>query len=151
MSVDPGPDKKSPLKNPAVYTGLALLIVFLYVCWIFFARWQENRSLERRTGEEKTQKQREQDRVALDQLGGKDLAIQMFYATPTAIPRGESARLCYGVANAKSIKLEPQDNPMWPSHSRCVDVSPRQDTTYTLTISDAAGKTLTQSVDVKVR
>jgi hypothetical protein len=151
MSVDPVPEKKSLLKNPTLYTGLALLIVLLYVCWIFFARWNENRLLNLRTKEENAQKQREQDRAALDQLGGKDLAIQMFYASPGSIRRGESLQLCYGVSNAKSIKLEPQDNPVWPSHSRCVDVSPKKDTTYTLTISDAAGKIQTQSVDVKVR
>ena len=91
MSVDPVPEKKSLLKNPTLYTGLALLIVLLYVCWIFFARWNENRLLNLRTKEENAQKQREQDRAALDQLGGKDLAIQMFYASPGSIRRGPHA------------------------------------------------------------
>jgi len=80
----------------------------------FLSRWQENRGIEKRAKEERTQKQQEQDRAALEQLGGKELAIQNFYASPGEIRRGESVQLCYGVANAKTVKLEPQPNPVWP-------------------------------------
>jgi hypothetical protein len=75
----------------------------------------------------------------------------MFYANPGAIRRGESAQLCYGVANAKAVKLEPQSNPVWPSLSRCVEVAPAKTTIYTLTIEDAAGNTKSQTLEVKVR
>ena len=125
--------------------------MLLYIAWIFFARWQENRDLQQRTKEEKAEKQRTSDRAALEQLGGKDLAIQGFYTTNTEIKRGETAQLCYGVANAKNVKLEPQSNPVWPSYNRCVDVSPTKTTTYTLTIDDGAGNTKSQTVDIKVR
>src|SRR6266852_3357325 len=104
-----------------------------------------------RAKEERTEKQQEQDRITLDQLGGKELAIQNFYATPGVVRRGETVQLCYGVANAKTVKLEPQSNPVWPSYSRCVDVTPTKSTTYTLTIADDAGNTRTQSLEVKVR
>jgi hypothetical protein len=120
------------------------------VAWIFLSRWQENLSIERRSREEKSRKQLEDDRVALEQLGGKELAIQSFYASPGAIHKGESVQLCYGVANAKTLKLEPQPNAVWPSYARCVSVSPAKSTTYTLTISDASGNTKTQSVQVKI-
>jgi len=46
-------------------------------------------------------------RAAIEQLGGNHLAIQMLYATPR-IHRGETAQICYGVANAKTVTLEPQ-------------------------------------------
>jgi hypothetical protein len=118
---------------------------------MLFSRWQENRSIEKRAKDERNQKQQEQDRIALEQLGGKELAIQNFYASPGEIRRGETVQLCYGVANAKTVKLEPQSNPVWPSYARCVDVSPIKSTTYTLTIADAAGNTRTQSLEVKVR
>jgi hypothetical protein len=88
--------------------------------------------------------------VALDQMGGKTLDIQAFYANPGVIHRGETVQLCYGVANAKTVKLEPQENPVWPSYARCVDVKPAKTTTYTLTIDDGAGNTKTQSLEVKV-
>jgi hypothetical protein len=151
MLSQPDLKQKSPFRNPLLYSWGALAIIALVVVWILFSRWQENRSIENRSKEEKAQKQLEQDRAALDQFGGKELAIQSFYATPGAIRNGESVELCYGVANAKTVTLEPQSSPVWPSYSRCVKVTPTKSTTYTLTIADAAGHTRTQTLDVKVR
>jgi hypothetical protein len=145
------PRTKTLFKNPLLYSSLLVGIALLVVLWILYSRWQENRSIERRTREESTRKQLENDRIALEQLGGKELAIQSFYASPGAIHKGESVQLCYGVANAKAVKLEPQPNPVWPSYARCVDVSPAKTTTYTLTISDASGNTKSQSLQVNVR
>jgi hypothetical protein len=141
---------KSALRNPLLYSSIAIGIALLYVGWIFFSRWQENQAIEQKTKEEKAQKQRENDRAALELLGGRELAIQMFYASPGAIHRGESTQLCYGVANAKTVKLEPQSNPVWPSLSRCVGVAPAKTTTYTLTIEDASGNTKSQTLEVIV-
>jgi len=151
MLAQPDPPKKSAFKNPFLYSGAALVIVALVVVGILVSRWKENRDLEERAKQAKTQQQREQDNIALEQLGGKKLAIQNFYATPGTIRRGQSVQLCYGVANAKTVKLEPQRNPVWPSYSRCVDVTPTKSTTYTLTIADAAGNTKTQTLEVQVR
>ena len=147
---DPAPSK-SIFKNPLVYSSTALVIVLLVVGWILVSRWLENRGIEKRAKEERTEKQKEQDRIAVEQLGGKQLAIQSFYASPGEIRRGGTAQLCYGVANAKTVKLEPQSNPVWPSYSRCVGVSPTKTTTYTLTIGDAAGNSKSQTLEVQVR
>ena len=141
---------KSILKNPLLYTSIAVGIGLLVVGWIMFSRWQDNRAIERRSREEKSQKQSESDRIALEQLGGKELAIQHFYASPGAIHKGDSVQLCYGVANAKTVTLEPQTESVWPSYARCVNASPAKTTTYTLTIADGAGKTQTQSLQVTV-
>ena len=151
MLAQPDPQKKSTLKNPFLYSRAVLALVALAVLWILTTRWLENRNLEKRATQERTQKQQEQDRIALEQMGGKELAIQNFYASPGTIRRGETSQICYGVANAKTVKLEPQSNPVWPSYSRCVDVTPTKSTTYTLTIADAAGNTRTQTLEVKVR
>ena len=150
MLVQPDQQKKSILKNPFLYSRAVLAIVALAVVWILASRWLENRNFEKRAAQERTQKQQEQDRAALEQMGGKELAIQNFYASPGMIRRGETAQLCYGVANAKTVKLEPQSNPVWPSYSRCVEVTPTKSTTYTLTIADADGNTRTQTLEVKV-
>ncbi|HYL85560.1 MAG TPA: hypothetical protein VE263_15095 [Candidatus Angelobacter sp.] len=151
MPDQPEPPSKSIFKDPSLYTITLIIIVALVVGWIFFSRWWENRAIEKRATQERTQQQRENDRAAVEMMGGKDLAIQNFYAAPGIIRRGETTQLCYGVANAKTVTLEPQSNPVWPSYSRCVDVSPVKTTTYTLTVADASGKTLSQSVEVKVR
>jgi hypothetical protein len=141
---------KTLFKNPLFYSSILVAIAFLIVLGILVSRWQENRSIERRSRKESSRRQLENDRIALEQFGGKELAIQTFYASPCAIHKGESAQLCYGVANAKAVKLEPQPTAVWPSYARCVRVSPAKNTTYTLTISDAAGNTKTQSLQLTV-
>jgi hypothetical protein len=151
MLVDPKPESRPAGKNPLLYSSIAVAIALLYVGWVFFSRWQESRTAEQKTKVEATQKQRENDRASVELLGGNEFAIQMFYASPGVIQRGDSARLCYGVSNAKTVKLEPQSNPVWPSHSRCVEVAPTKTTTYTLTIEDAAGNTKSQTLEVRVR
>ena len=147
--------RKSPsktlFKNPLFYSSVIVGIAFIVVLWILYSGWQDNRLIERRTHEEASRKKAESDRITLEQLGGKELAIQSFYASPGAIHKGESVQLCYGVANAKAVKLEPQPNAVWPSYARCVNVSPTKTTMYTLTINDASGNTKSQSLLVNVR
>jgi len=141
---------KSVLKNPFVYTSLALLVVAIYVVWIFLSRHLADRAYQERIRSQQAEKQRASDQAAIEQLGGSELAIQMLYATPE-IGRGETAQVCFGVANAKSVTLEPQSNPVWPSHNLCVDVKPKKTTTYTLTATGADGKAVTQQVTVAVK
>jgi hypothetical protein len=142
---------KSILKNPLLYSSAVLLVASLSVAFVVISRWQDRRNIERRAAEEQKEKQHEQDRLAVEQLGGKEFQILSFYASPTVIHRGQTAQLCYGVANAKSVKLERRTPPVWPSVAHCVDVSPTKSVTYTLTIEDGAGKALSQDVEVKVR
>lgn len=142
---------KSIFKKPSFYSKIVLAFAALIVVWIFFSRWWQNRSIEYREREAAAEKQRAEDRATVDQMGGKELAIQTFYASPGEIRRGQSVQLCYGVANAKTVKLEPQANAVWPSYSRCVNDSPAKTTTYTLTIADAAGNAKSQTLTVQVR
>ena len=142
---------KSVFKNPLLYSSVALIVTILVVGWILFSRWQQNRHIDRQAAEQWAQKQHDSDRAALEQLGGSELAIQALYANPGIVSRGESAQLCYGVANAKTVTLQPQENPVWPSHARCVEVAPKKDTVYTLTAEDAAGNKTSQTVEVKIR
>jgi hypothetical protein len=151
MLSEPQQQPHSILKNPLLYSSAALLIAMVAVGWVLFSRWLENKQIDERTVAQRRQERAENDRAALDQFGGKDLAIQSFYASPGVIERGESTQLCYGVANAKTVTLEPQPNPVWPSYTRCVEVSPGKDTLYTLTVTDAAGNTKSQTLEVKVR
>ena len=76
--------------------------------------------------------------------------ITQFYATTGAIPRGESANLCYGVDNAAAVRIDPPVESLKPALSRCISVSPAETTTYTLTAEDRSGKTTAQSVTVRV-
>jgi hypothetical protein len=150
MLSQPTPEPGSLLKNPLTYSSGALLIALLVVGVIMYTRWENTRALERQQSEKDAEKQREQDRTAVDELGGREFAILDFYATPRTIQRGETAQLCYGVSNATSVKLEPQPHEVWPSAAHCVDVSPTKTTTYTLTIRDAGGHEKSATLELPV-
>ncbi|MGO9097044.1 MAG: hypothetical protein ACLQGV_17710 [Bryobacteraceae bacterium] len=38
---------------------------------------------------------------------GSEVKILQFYASPSVVAKGQQAILCYGVANAKTVRLEP--------------------------------------------
>lgn len=122
-------------------------IVLIYVGYVFYSRSEDVRRIQ----EEAAEKKRAQDAEAVESMGGSQFDILNFYADPGAIHRGDSVKLCYAVSNAKSVTLEPQSNPVWPSYSRCVSVSPEKTTTYTLTATDAAGHTKSSTLEVQVR
>jgi hypothetical protein len=84
-------------------------------------------------------------------MGGDRFDILSFYANPGAMVQGDSVNLCYSVSNAKSVTLQPQSNAVWPSYERCVSVSPKKTTTYTLTATDAAGQKKSATAIVEVR
>jgi hypothetical protein len=132
-----------------VLWGLGLLIAvgIIYDAWIFYSRWSGNRQAAQ------TQAQREltEERKTIDAVGGGDLKIVSFYAAPGAIKRGDHANLCYGVTGAKTVRMEPPVDALWPSLTRCVQVSPKKDTEFKLVAEDEAGHSVTQSVAVAVR
>jgi hypothetical protein len=151
MNPKSSPSSKSKFKNPIFYSSLVIFAVALYVSYVLLARYESGKQYERQTKARQAEQRREDDRLAVEQLGGSDLAIRGFYVAPRTIHPGESAQLCYDVANAKNVTLDPPAGAVWPSHSRCLSVSPRKTTTYSLTIEDAAGKTVSQSVELPVR
>jgi hypothetical protein len=124
-----------------------LSVAALNAAWVFYSRWQQDRL----TRERAIEQQRARDRRAVEAMGGDRFEIQHFYASPGIIRRGEAAQLCYGVSNAKTVRLEPESGATWPSFSRCLDVKPAQDTTYTLTIEDGKGRTKTATLVLQVR
>src|ERR1039458_1291361 len=75
--------------------------------------------------------------------------ITQFYSTLAQVGRGETALVCYGVENATAVWLEPPRHELSVAQARCVDVSPKADTTYKLTVQGADGKTVTRDLKVK--
>ena len=123
------------------------MAAILYLGWTFFMRWSDNRSIVQEIEETKA----EQARKTAEAYGGGALTILSFYSTPSIIQRGEITQLCYSVSNSESVRIEPPVKNVWPSLSRCVDVSPDKDTVYTLTAEDAEGNTVTADTSVKVQ
>jgi hypothetical protein len=145
---DPAPVSHTGLRIYLIVSVVAFLLAGLYVGWTFYSRWEENQTLVEKAAE----KQRSQDQRTVDAMGGNRFEILGYTAYPTEIHAGEKSKLCYSVSNAKGVKIEPQaDEPVWPAFSRCVNVSPRKTTKYTLTIDDGAGQTKTATVEVKIQ
>src|SRR5580693_2242250 len=83
-------------------------------------------------------------------LGGSDFKIISFCATPGKIQRGDTVDMCYGVSNAKAVKLEPPVANVWPSVDRCIQVAPKKTTTYTFTADDGKGNAKTAQLTIEV-
>jgi hypothetical protein len=147
MTSDTNPRPAGRAEIVLRYTWIGVVVVALVVGWVLYSRWDENRQAAREAENER----RQQDARVAEMLGGNRFEILQFYASPVEVRSGEAINLCYGVSNAKSVKLEPQSNAVWPSFSRCLSVTPPAgSTTYTLTADDGAGHTKTASVTVQV-
>ncbi|HKM82880.1 MAG TPA: hypothetical protein VJY15_18215 [Candidatus Acidoferrum sp.] len=151
MNSDPQGQQEGPLKKPLVYALIGIVVVAAYFVFLLLSRHEAAREFERRNTELLDEQHRAEDRLTLEQLGGSQFAIRALYVDPSVIRRGESAQICYDVANAKSVSLDPPVAAVWPSHTRCFEVSPKRTTTYTLTINDGTGKTATKTLQVRVR
>ena len=71
--------------------------------------------------------------------GGWQLKITTLFASPALIHKGQQLQICYGVVNAKNVAFDPPIDNVWPSLSRCIDVSPPKTTMYTLIADDGTG------------
>ncbi len=146
MLTEPAPGTHSGFEKYLIFSGVVLLLAGLYVGWVFLSRRQANQALEEKAANER----RAHDRKSFEMMGGNRFDILGFYADPVSIRAGETAELCYSVSNAKSVRLDPPSEPVWPAFSRCVHVSPHKTTAYTLTAEDAAGHTKSATVKIEV-
>jgi hypothetical protein len=133
-----------------LYSSPIFIALLIYIGWVMLARWQENKQLEEKAAEEARAREKSEAERTIETLGGDKFDILSFYATPGTIPRGESVQLCYGVSNTKTVMLDPPVAEMWPSVSRCINLSPTKTTNYTLTATDAQGNKKSVSLEVKV-
>ena len=76
--------------------------------------------------------------------------ILQFYASTGTLIKGEKALLCYGVENAKSVKLSPEVEAIWPALNRCIEIVPQHTTHYTLMAEGFDGNVATQSLTLPV-
>jgi hypothetical protein len=150
VNPDPQANPKSPLKNPLLYSSVLVLVVAAYVGYVLLDRHLSLRRIERRAAEAQSEQRRDDDRRAIEQLGGSELSIRALYVSPAIVHAGEIVQLCYDVSKAKTVTLDPAVAEVWPSHTRCIDLMVKKSTTYTLTITGADGKTISQAVELIV-
>jgi hypothetical protein len=76
--------------------------------------------------------------------------ILKFYATTGSITAGDKAQLCYGVANAKSVRISPSLEPVEPAANRCLDIVPDRTTHYTILAEGFDGNVVTRVITLVV-
>lgn len=113
-----------------------------YIVWIFVSR---NIS---RAPERPRPAAVYRDVLGIDHL--TNVTILHFYASPGILVDGDKAVLCYGVAKAKAVRLEPPIEAISPSLNRCVQAAPEQSTQYTLFAEGEDGKAVSESLEIQV-
>jgi|WetSurMetagenome_2_1015567.scaffolds.fasta_scaffold242376_1 hypothetical protein len=121
-------------------------VIIIYLGWTYYSRWSEQREYIRKFEEAEAAKKK-----AVADAYGEGLTIRQFSASSLLIEKGETAQLCYSVSNSKSVRIEPFVEELWPAFHRCIDVTPKKDTTYTFTAEDDKGNKKTQSLTIKVK
>ena len=145
---EPRRRQSSPLGKLLPFTTVGVVIAALYVAWVFYSRHQSDVAA-REAQAAKQQEQRE--RTLRDVFGNGEIKFSMFSADSGLLARGEHTQLCYGVENAKTVKLDPPVEQIQPSYRHCLEIAPKTTTTYTITADDGKGHTQSQSLTVHVR
>ncbi len=76
--------------------------------------------------------------------------IIQFYASVGTVTAGQSAQLCYGVENARVVRIAPMLPGVYPSANHCVEVVPKHTTHYVLLAEGYDGKVETRSFTLSV-
>jgi hypothetical protein len=127
---------------------VAIAVAASYVGWTFLARHQAGQRWK--TG---TQRAASAAREADFQrtYGGSDLRILQFYPRESVVFEGGNTVVCYGVLNARAVRIDPPIESLAPSLNRCVEAAPERTTRYTLTAEGAGGTSATASFEIEVR
>jgi hypothetical protein len=77
--------------------------------------------------------------------------ILNFYASVGSLTAGQTALLCYGVENARSVRIAPALQEVYPSPNHCVEILPEHTTHYTILAEGFDGRVATQSFTLAVQ
>jgi hypothetical protein len=144
------PERKqgSVLRAILPYTTVAMIIAALYVAWTFYSRSEANRAAV----EAIQKKKAEENKQVVDQVyGSGEVKFTTMTADSGVLTLGQTTQLCYGVANAKAVKLDPPVEQLKPSYHHCFEIAPKKTTTYTITADDGAGHTKSESLTIEVK
>lgn len=132
--------------STALWVGATLVVV--YMGYVLLARHTASERWER----ERHAAAAPQSPSKFDATyGGSALKILQFYARDGTITEDESTVICYGVLNAKSVRVAPPLGEMYPALNRCVEAAPEHDTKYTLTAEGNDGRTATAELTLAVK
>jgi hypothetical protein len=116
-------------------------VAVAYVGWTFVSRALSEYRLRRYVDEEQTRRNAEFLRV----YGGNSVKILQFYARDLKVTEGTNSVICYGVINARTVRMEPPTDFVTPSLNKCVEVTPTKETRYTLIAEGNDGQLVSES------
>ncbi len=148
----PPPDPVKPpgfgLRKLLPFTSIGVLIAILYVAWTFYSRHQSDVAAEHAAA---AKEQERRERTVSAVFGSGEILFSTFSADTGLLKRGDHTQLCYGVENAKTIKLDPPIAEVKPTYRSCIEIAPKKTTTYTITADDGKGHAKSQSLTVRVQ
>ena len=124
----------------------ALIAVLAYVGWDYATSKPSDRTAVSERRPERQRGSSELDRI----YGGSEVKILQFYSPSPGVVPGQPATICYGVLNAKKVSIEPPVDGVSVALSRCVEVTPRKETKYTLTAQGDDGRGVSKSLVLKL-
>jgi hypothetical protein len=129
--------------------GLLWAVVVLTAVYTAWTIWSRKASDRQWQAKQDAKEAARYDTPGLPPLSAGPKILQ-FYASQPVVRRGERVLLCYGVANAKSVRIEPAVEEITPSFNRCIEARPTRATRYTLAATATDGKTVEASLEVGV-
>ena len=146
----PPPERPSRPAHAKVlpYTTVVVILAALYVAWTFYSRHEASVKAQRQLA---AQQEQHRKREAQTIFGSGGLSFRTWSADKAVVRPGEVAHICYGIVDAKTVKIDPPVEQLKPSYLHCFEVRPKQTTTYTITAADAAGHTASQQLTIQVK
>jgi hypothetical protein len=135
---------------PAAQKFAAILWVIgagamFYLCWVFASRHLRDREIQQQHDVKVSDTYR-----PYATRPGTGVRILAFYGSPAFLVRGQHAIVCYGVENARAVRIEPPVEKLKPAANRCFSVTPQNDTTYELSAEGPDGTTVKESFSLTV-
>jgi hypothetical protein len=138
------------MKRIGIVLWIALGIGVADLGWTWLQRHAGNLRMER-TIRAKHNRGGSAVGTSADGDSSTSVKITRFYATTGEMTDAEHNTVCYGVVNAKAVRLEPLVENLAPALTRCFWVEPRQDTTYKLIAEGLDGSQDSASFQVRVK
>ena len=127
------------------FTLAAVVIALLYLAWVAVTRFGGGRQFP------PPQPAPARLPPKLQEATGTGLKILHFYAHTGELTKGEHLIICYGVRDARAVRLEPPVETLSLSPNRCFVDRPKSATTYRLVAQGADGAEVSASFTVNLR
>ncbi|MGA3018278.1 MAG: hypothetical protein ABSF62_14260 [Bryobacteraceae bacterium] len=139
---------RNVLRRVEIRLGVAAAIVLVYLLYVFLARHNADRRFSGQHAAFSDAATSARDAA----YGGTGVRILQFYARDGVLYEGKSTVICYGLANAKSVTIDPPfPQGVYVAFNRCVEAAPKRDTTYVLAAEGEDGKTVSASFTIRVQ